>query len=119
MKHTPESSTHWACEKALKILGGETPCCECTGHDCSENSYPLTRELWIDKIAADASEWLCIKREKAIKQLLKSRNLPSDPEQLREHGYEIVIIRKQNVPCEIIKLCTVEAAIQISLEIRS
>lgn len=35
MNHTPESTTHWACQKRLDKDGGESKCCSCVPHkDC-------------------------------------------------------------------------------------
>ena len=33
MKHTPESTTHWACQKRLEKDGGNSKCCSCHPHD--------------------------------------------------------------------------------------
>jgi hypothetical protein len=37
MTHTPESTTHWACQKRLAEYGGESKCCACYPHeDCGD-----------------------------------------------------------------------------------
>lgn len=42
MTHTPESTTHWACQRRLAEYGGESKCCACYPHKkcgASESSY--------------------------------------------------------------------------------
>jgi hypothetical protein len=50
MKHTPKSTTHWACQKKMEELGGQAPCCACNNHDCSEeNKFPLSLHKWLEQ----------------------------------------------------------------------
>lgn len=39
MKHTPESTTHWACETRIRIFGPQTTCCACIQHDCASGNF--------------------------------------------------------------------------------
>ncbi len=71
----------------------------------------------------EASEGFYAKQEEVIKFLLDSYNLPHNLQELRDRGYEIVRIQKQQ-PTDgriytIIKLCKVESTALVTMDIIS
>ena len=40
--HTPESTTHWACQKRMDEEGGQARCCGCVSHEgCAHKIFPI------------------------------------------------------------------------------
>lgn len=39
----PKFMSHYACDEQLKKLGGKTPCCECTRHECAPHTFAVTK----------------------------------------------------------------------------
>lgn len=54
MIHTPESTTHWACEKRLEEEGGKVTCCACEKHECDKKKWWGLPTLYISE--GDGSE---------------------------------------------------------------
>lgn len=40
MTHTPQSTTHWACDEMLKDKEVKYQCCGCMNHKCKKKEYP-------------------------------------------------------------------------------
>lgn len=46
MKHTPQSTTHWACQNRLDKEGGQAKCCDCHKHEgCGEEALKDNNNL--------------------------------------------------------------------------